>query len=280
MKKKLNKYIPLALGAYINGMAVFTKKRMVEKAFRLFCTPRRGRILPDQKSFLEDAKDDILIVSDTSIQTYRWQGNNTTVLLMHGWESNSFRWRNMIPVLQKEGYNIVAFDAPAHGNTSGKLLNVPLYSSCAQAIIKKYQPRYIIGHSLGGMTMLYNQYKYPNTAIEKLVALGAPSELSDFMKQFQGLLGLSTRVMSGLEDYFMERFGYHFADFSSPKFARDIPAKGLLIHDELDAVAPIYCSEQVHANWKNSTFIRTKGLGHSLHQDKVRDQIVAFLKSQ
>ncbi len=273
--------ITRSIGFYFNVMCYFFPKKMAKKAFLLFCTPRKGKVLPLQKAFLEDAKDLILEVDQIQIQTYRWQGTGPTVFLMHGWESNVFRWRNLIPRLQKENYNIIAMDAPAHGNSTGKILNVPLYTTCAQKVIDTYHPNYVIGHSIGGMTLLYNLYHYSskNNTIAKVITLGSPSELSDFMRQYKSILKLSNRMMRLMEAYFTENFGFKFSDFSSSKFAKEIETSGLLIHDELDKIAPIWSSEQVHSNWKNSIFIKTKGLGHSLHQDKVRDQIVDFLKS-
>lgn len=277
----IGKLITRTIGLYFNLASWVVPKKIAKKAFLLFCTPRKGKVTKAQKGFLEDAKDCILESENVSIQTYFWRGSGPTVLLMHGWESNTFRWRNFIPLLQKENYTIVALDAPAHGNTSGKLLNLPLYSSCTQIVINKYKPTYVVGHSLGGMALLYNLYKYKseNIAIEKVVTLGSPSELSDFMLQYRNILRLSTRMMRMLENYFIKTFGFKFADFSSSKFAKDIEQKGLLIHDELDAVAPYWSSKQVHANWKNSKLVTTKGLGHSLHQDKVRGHIIDFLKS-
>ena len=85
--------------------------------------------------------------------------------------------------------------------------------------------------------------------------------------------------MEALDDYFVEHFGFHIQDFSTSTYAKELSKTGLLIHDELDAIAPVSCSERVHANWKDSSLIKTKGLGHSLHQDGVRDRIIAFLKS-
>ncbi|MFS4493684.1 alpha/beta hydrolase [Maribacter sp. 2308TA10-17] len=281
MNKLIGKIATRIIGLYFNLGSFFIPRKIAKKAFILFCTPRKGKVIKGQKGFLEDAKDLILEEDSISIQTYRWKGSGPTVLLMHGWESNTFRWRNFIPRLQKESYNIIAMDAPGHGNTSGNLLNLPLYSSCAQKVINTYHPTHIIGHSLGGMAVIYNLYKYKtdNASIEKVVTLGSPSELSDFMKQYKNILGLSSRMMRLQENYFKETFGLKFADFSSSKFAKHISTKGLLIHDELDVVAPYWSSEQVHANWKGSKLVTTKGLGHSLHQDKVRDQIVYFLKS-
>jgi len=279
MKKILNKIIPKVYGGYFNTLVHFSEKNISAKAFKLFCTPRKGKVLSSQKSFLGNAKDDILETEGIAIQTYRWQGSGPTLLLLHGWESNTFRWRNFIPKLEAENYNIIAMDAPAHGNSTGAVMNVPLYAVCVQRVIETYAPQHIIGHSIGGMTMIYNQYQNPNNPIEKMVSLAAPSELSDFMQHFKSMLGLKQRLMHGLEKHFIERFGFKFSDFSTPKFVRSITQKGLLIHDELDAIAPIWCSEHVHSNWTNSLFIKTKGLGHSLHQDKVQNQVIDFLKS-
>lgn len=279
MKKILNTYLPKIYGGYFNTLVHFSENKISKTAFNLFCTPRKGKVLPKQKSFLEDAKDTILETNNIVIQTYKWKGSGPTVLLMHGWESNTFRWRDFIPKLLAEHYNVIAMDAPAHGYSKGKTLTLPLYAECAQKVIETYSPKYIIGHSFGGMTMIYNQYKYPNPNIEKLVSLAAPSELSDFMFQYQSMLGLSAKVMRGMENYFVTRFGFRFAKFSGSLFVKNFTKKGLLIHDELDAIAPIWSSEKVHSNWKGSQFIKTKGLGHSLHQDKVRNQVIEFLKS-
>lgn len=281
MKKLFGKIVTRTVGVYFNIACYFAPKKIAKTAFTLFCTPRKGKVIKGQKGFLEDAKDLILTEGETNIQTYRWKGTGPTVLLMHGWESNSFRWRNVLPCLQKENYNIIAMDAPAHGYTSGEVLNLPLYSSCAQIVINEYRPKYIIGHSFGGMAVLYNLFKFKtdNQHIDKVVTLGSPSELTDFMRQYKNILGLSKRMMRLQEEYFINTFGLKFADFSSSKFAKEVTKKGLLIHDELDEIAPIWSSQQVHQNWKGSKLITTKGLGHSLHQDKVRDQIVDFLNS-
>lgn len=279
MKKVIGNIITKSIGLYFNLAVYLYPKKIAKKAFELFCTPRKGKVQGVQKSFLSNAKDELLESNGVSLQTYRWIGAGPTALLMHGWESNTFRWRQVVAQLQKEDYNIIAFDAPAHGYSSGAMLHVPLYADCAQTVIEYYTPKFIIGHSLGGMTMIYNQYKYKNVFVEKIISLGAPSELSDFMRQYKNILGLSSTMMKHLEAYFISIFSLNFSDFSSPKFANSLNIPGLIIHDELDYVAPFWSSEQVHAVWQNSLFIKTKGLGHSLHQDKVRRQIIDFMKS-
>jgi len=280
MKKIVNKLIPKLIGMYYNSMSFVAPEKMGLSAFALFCKPRKGQVTSRQYKFLEDAKDLVLAVEQHKIQTYKWEGIGPTLFLLHGWESNTARWSILIPHLQKENYNIIAMDAPALGNSSGDQLNVPLYTACAQHVIDTYKPTFVIGHSVGGMTLVYNLYKYPkeNANIAKVVTLGAPSELSDFMRQYKLILGLSDRMMRIMEAEFIKKYGFKFADFSTSKFAKDIETSGLLIHDELDDIAPYWCSQQVHSNWKNSKLITTQGLGHSLQQAKVRKYIIDFLK--
>jgi len=279
MKKVLNKYLPLAYGSYFNILAAFSKKKAAEKAFALFCTPRKGRVRPEQQGFLKQAKSHRIKAADEELQTYHWQGDNETVLLLHGWESNAFRWRNLISYLREENYNIVAFDAPAHGHSTGTILNVPLYTECTKAVIDFYNPKILIGHSVGGMNSLYNQEKYPNKEIEKIVTIGSPSRLKDIMMHYQQILKFNDHVLNGLDDYFNASFGFSIDEFSTSTFTGHLQKKGLIIHDKEDSIAPFSASEQVHATWANSTFFKTKGFGHSMHQDEVNHHIMDFIKS-
>ncbi len=279
LKKIVHQCFLFGYGAYFNTWVYLNSKKAAKRAFEVFCSPRKGKVLPMQKSFLNEAKDATLKLEAVELQTYKWFGDNDTILLVHGWESNVFRWHKLIEKLKTEKYNIIAFDAPAHGNSTGTVLNGPLYSKAIQKLIEKYQPKYVIGHSFGGMALLYNEYLHKNSCVVKMITLGSPSELADFMKQYKLLLGLSNTLMKAIELHFTELFDLKFSDFSTSKFAKEITKKGLLIHDNLDTIAPYWASEQVHANWKNSTLITTSGLGHSLHQDSVRNDILNFLKS-
>ncbi|MEP0132419.1 MAG: alpha/beta hydrolase [Eudoraea sp.] len=280
MKKLVNSILARAYGAYFNILALFSKKLAGEKAITLFSSPRKGKVLPLQASFLKQAEDIMIEVGGKQIQTYSWAGTKETVLLLHGWESNSFRWRNLISFLSEANFAIVAFDAPAHGNSSGGIFNVPLYAECTHHIVKHYKPTFIIGHSVGGMAALYHQYVYPHNSIRKIITIGSPSELYELMEHYQNLLGFNNNVLSALDDYFRAHFGFGIWDFSISRFVQELKIEGLLIHDIEDPITPYHNSEKVHANWTNSKLISTRGLGHSMHQDDVNNQIIDFLKSK
>ena len=99
------------------------------------------------------------------------------------------------------------------------------------------------------------------------------------MKRYQEILGFNDQVLTALDTYYKKHFGFSIDEFTTAEYAKSIAISGLLIHDELDLVAPFVASEKVHAHWKNSRLIKTKGLGHSMHQEQVNEQIIDFLKS-
>ncbi|MBT8280657.1 MAG: alpha/beta hydrolase [Muriicola sp.] len=279
MTAYFQRILPKIYGLYFNITALFSEKSVAKKAFLLFSTPRKGRVLPIQESFLKDAKFEKVEVEDIQIQTYHWEGKGKRVLLLHGWESNTYRWRNMIGFLKKEGFDIIAFDAPAHGWSTGKIFHVIKYSACTKTIVDRYKPDYIIGHSVGGMTAVYHQYLWPKNSLRKIVTIGSPSEMQDVMDQYQRILNFNDSVMRALNQLIIERFGFGITDFSTSEFAKELDIDGLLIHDKYDTIAPYRASEKVHQNWKGSQLISTEGLGHSMHQDFVCQNIIDFLNS-
>lgn len=275
----MNNLVPLLYGGYFNLLGLLSKKKVAEKAFSLFSTIRKGKVLPQQLDFLDAAKHERLEISEHSIQTYKWSGNQQTVILIHGWESNTFRWRNLISKLQEADFNIIAFDAPAHGYSTGKILYPPLYAKVLQQLIDRYRPKNLVGHSYGGMTILFNEHKNNNDCIEKIVTVASPSEFHELLEHYQKLLRFNNSVRDALDAYIFNRFGFHIRDFSTAEFVKSNMASGLLFHDRLDKVTPYHASEKVHANWQGSKLISTEGLGHSMHQVEVNEEIVDFLIS-
>jgi pimeloyl-ACP methyl ester carboxylesterase len=279
-KKLVEKYAPRVIGFQLSSLFLINPDKALLKAYKLFSTPRKGQIKPEQEDFLNPAKTTSIEHDSHKIQTYHWKGEGKTVILIHGWDSNTHRWKDLIEELKKENYNIVAFDGPAHGNSQGKLLNVPLYSKCLDRMLKLYQPAFVIGHSVGAMTVVYNQFLKQSPFVEKIVLLGAPSEMSRIMSDYKKILRLSDNFMKALEGFFKEKFDYKFAEFSIASFAKSVEKEALIIHDEYDRVAPIEAAKAIHQNLKHSSLKITEGAGHSLNKDVIHQEIIDFLKHQ
>ncbi len=277
--KKIQYFIiTKSIGLYINNLGLLFPKKATLLAYQIFSQPRIGKLNPNQlPKLLQEAKHEVLEYKQHKIKSYTWQGNANTILLVHGWESNSMRWKKLLPYLKKTGSTMIAIDAPAHGLSSGKEFNAILYSEFIEVAVNKFRPNAIIGHSVGGMASYFYQYKHENPAIEKLVLLGAPSSLRVIFENYVSLLSLNSRMTQALENYFIQKFKFQLDDFSGEKFCKKIHTKGIVAHDVNDKIVAYADGEKIGKSYANAKFIITNGFGHSLHKEDLYEEIASFV---
>lgn len=268
------------IGNCNNLVSYLSVNKAANNALYLFMKPRSGRKLSEeQHDFLGTAFQEELHFDSHKIMTYRWLGDKSTVLLAHGWESNSYRWRTLIDDLKKKGHNIIALDAPAHGNSGSPYFNALLYSEFINVVANRFQPEIIIGHSVGGMSTVFFQNKYQLNSVKKLILLGAPSEFTGVLKRYTDMLGYNQRITKQLNLTIIQRYGDKPENFSTAKYLEGINSKGLIIHDELDAIIPYSDALLIKNSFKDSRLITTKGLGHSLNDESVSNHIYEFIEN-
>ncbi len=278
MQKILYFLLTKSLGLYINTLSFVLPKKASQLAYGYFSEPRTGKLSKDNlPKILQEAKAEIIIHNEDQFQAYIWEGNENTILLVHGWESNASRWENILPYLKKSKSTIIAIDGPAHGLSSGIEFSIPKYAEFIHKAVEKYQPQYLIGHSLGGKSCLYYQYLYPNDSVKKIVVLGAPSDFRILLNNYINLLSLNSTISSSLENHYLTHFKQKVEDFSSQKFVSNLTIQGLIAHDSEDDVVSIKEAKKIANAWKTAQFIETKGLGHSLHDDVLYENIYRFL---
>jgi len=267
------------IGTSLNFLSLFSKRYAANKAIFFFSTPRKGKINREQDEFLGTAFQEELQFENYPIMTYRWLGKKETILLVHGWESNSARWKTMILKLNQKGYNVVALDAPAHGHSGSKDFNAIKYSEFIQVAIKRFNPKIIIAHSVGGMASVFCLKKYNIKTIHKLVLIGAPSEFSDVFKRYTDMMGYNQCIIQQINAIVIERFGVPPDSFSTSKFLEHVETRGLIIHDENDPIIPYSDALEIKDSFKNSNLITTKGMGHSLNNETVASHIYDFIEA-
>jgi esterase/lipase len=277
--KKL-KYFLLAksIGFYINVLSFVAPKKAVQKAYAVFSTPRKGKIQIDTiPEVLKSAEAVAFDFEGKIIQTYLWKGNETVLFLIHGWESNSARWKKALPYILKSGYTIVAIDAPAHGLSSGKDFNAHKYTEFIHHVAKMYNPKILIGHSIGGKACLHYQTIHNNLNVEKIVVLGAPSDFKVIFENYVSLLGLNSKVNSELINFYKENYNLSNQEIEGPLFSDNKNLKGLIAHDIEDKVVAFAEAKKNSNAWKETIFIETKGLGHSMNDEELFEKISEFI---
>ena len=280
--KKIQLFIlTKSVGLYLNLLSFIQPEKAKNKAYSLFSQPRKGKIRASKfPKTLESAEKETFQFEKETFQTYIWRGNDEIILLVHGWESNSSRWKKLLPHLFKTGKTIIAIDAPAHGLSSGKEFNAPSYATYINELTKKYNPTILIGHSIGGAAITYYLHKFGNEKVEKVIMLGSPSDFKIISNSFVSLLSLNNRIKNRLEKFYHEKFDILIDDFKGHNFAKNFTQKAFIAHDINDTVVLVEEGRKFASTWKNATYIETNGLGHSMHDAKLYNQIINFINEK
>jgi hypothetical protein len=267
------------MGLYLNLMAYVAPQAAGRKGFLLFCRPFRIPFSQKQKEFFNTADRYTLQHEEQVIQVYRWGKGPKKIVFLHGWQSHSYRWKAYIESLSKETYTIYALDAPGHGASSGNFLSVPLYSDLIQQfLIELGDVDTVVGHSLGGFSLVYTLHQYPLLPVRKIILMAPPGEATDFVDVFSSTLGLSAYALKHVRNHFVKQYGVGPEYFSTVKFAATIKLNGLIIHDEKDLEAPIHHAVKISKAWQRSHLITTNGFGHNLRSSSVVTAVVDFIE--
>ncbi len=271
--------IPKIIGYFINALSLFSSKTAGKISLTLFATPRNGKVTQLQSDFFDSAVIEQLEYDNLPIMTYHWSGRNETILLVHGWESNAYRWKEFIEELQKKNYNVIALDAPAHGNSGSKVFNAILYSEFINVVSKKFEPEVVIGHSVGGMASVFAQFSYNYKHLKKLVLLGAPAHFTGVLQRYVDMMGYNESVHNEIRKLVLKRFGQPPEYYSTSNFTKSIMAEGLIIHDEKDKIIPFNDAQLISLSYQNSELISTSGFGHGLKDQTIYNAILDFIIS-
>ena len=262
-------------------LSAFSKKKAAQQAFQLFCTPptREKKKLP---AIFNDAEKLQFTFREFDIVGFRWnKGGQKKVLILHGFESSVTNFEKYVAPLIKKGYEVLAFDAPGHGYSSGKSITAIIYRDLVKHIDEHYGPvQSYMGHSLGGFVLGLALAEMPHDENHRVVFVAPSAETSSAITNFFRLIKLDDQVRAEFENHIEKISGRPVSWFSISRTLKDIQAKVLWVHDEDDQVTPFEDALKIkEENYSNVQFVITRGLGHSrIYRDAdVIRTIVDFL---
>lgn len=263
-------------------LSSISKKKTAEKAFALFCTPQ-SRNLKKLPPVFEEAENIHFHFQGFSIRGYRWNnGGRRKMLIVHGFESSAVNFERYVNASVKKGYEVLAFDAPAHGRSSGQKINAIIYRDFITHIYLKYGPiQTFIAHSFGALAASMALAEIKHDENYRLVLIAPATETKTAIDLFFEFLRLDDAgIRREFEAIITQISGHPVSWFSVSRALQKIKAKILWLHDEDDTTTPLkdvyFVKKQ---NYTNIEYVITKGLGHSrIYRDaEVGKRIVEFI---
>jgi pimeloyl-ACP methyl ester carboxylesterase len=267
-------------------LALISKRKAAKKALDLFFSPR---LRAGKKAAPVFGKGEKLTfrLNRHRVRGYRWLPPENQdspfkkVLILHGFESSIKKFDQYIHGFINKGYEVLAFDAPAHGESGGRKITLPLYVEMIKSIYQQYGPvQSFLAHSLGGLAAAHFLESQTHNKDLRLVLIAPATETNTSVDLFFEYLQLDGEVRKEFDKLIYEKTGYPTEYFSIKRAAKKIKGPVLWFHDEEDLITPIGDVLKVkEQNLKNIRFIFTKGLGHrNIYRDSmVTKEAIDFL---
>ena len=269
----------IALRAAFRAVGVTAPEHAARWAETLFCTPPRHQPRSGDEAFLATGRRSTVRWDGQDLAVWEWGPERVpAVLLVHGWGSRAGRFSVMGRGLVEAGHRVVAYDAPAHGRSTGRLASVVEFARALRAVADQVGPvRSLVGHSLGGAAIVLALRD--GLVAERVVLLAAPADVTRFATAFADHLRLTEATRQAMRRNLERRLRARWDDLHLPAIVRRLRVPALLLHDRGDQDVPYRHAEEIAAAWPGARLLATDDLGHRaiLRDASVVRSTVAFL---
>lgn len=285
-RKKLSAVQKIGVGYYrakLNFMNAISHRWAAKTALDLFSKPYRVPKKPDPAIWA--TANSLRFQTETGILAgFEWRSpkpSGKKLLVLHGFAGSSRAFEAYITAALQKGYDVYAYDAPAHGKSEGTHLNAANYANIIDQLIKEHGffDAYL-AHSLGGLSLMLTLHQLHYQQKPKIVLIAPATESKSVAESFYEFMQLPARVRVAFEERVKQLTGVPLQWYSIGRILHDVKANILWLHDEDDTTTPIKdVYPLMQQNPLHVHFYFTKGLGHSrIYKDaKVQKRIVDFL---
>jgi pimeloyl-ACP methyl ester carboxylesterase len=217
---------------------------------------------------------------------YEWTkaADAPVVLMVHGWGARATHMGRMIEPLVEAGFRVVAFDAPAHGESSGVFIDVIEFAAAISAVAKHYGDIHtLIAHSFGAATAMMARRDWGVT-VQRQILISSIDHVKWITHMFEQYVGAAPAIVERMRQRMVERHNgsFDWAQLSVMDMLHQARQPTLLIHDQDDAEIPFQHSLNLLRCAPHAQLHVTSGLGHHrlLGNESVITRVRDFVSQQ
>ena len=244
---------------------------------RAMLSPARPTLPPRVNHHAGAPVAERLPYGDGWIATRAW-GSGPTVLLMHGWSGTTADMDDFVEPLVERGFRVVAFDAPAHGESDGQRTNLIQCAGAALQVGAVFGPVWgVVAHSFGGPCAAIAGRS--GLKMQRLALLGPPCSMPDMVALRAQRAGVPRHIVELTNRRIAARLRIEWNDIATDRLVAELKTQVLVVHDRDDRTVPFDQGVRVAAAAKDGRLFATAGLGHDavLWDPGVIREVVDFL---
>ena len=243
-----------------------------------------GRFLTPRPSVATPRDDELLgrgaaLELNCRLAATSW-GAGPTVLLAHGWESRRAHWGAFVQPLLEAGFQAVAVDAPAHGDSPGTKANVLQYGKALVEVGGELGPLAgVVGHSFGAGASVIALHR--GLKAERVVFISGPSSVVTVIERWGRHDGLRESDIPAFVRLVEREAGEGGEFMDVAQIVPRLTTRALVVHDRTDREIPVEEGLAVAASWPGATLMVTERFGHRriMLAGEVVSAVVEFLRA-
>ncbi|MEE2643289.1 MAG: alpha/beta hydrolase [Myxococcota bacterium] len=235
----------------------------------LLIIPRRYPRPQREAERLESAERHKIHFEGKEVAVWRWRPSVSTqtlstapqLLLVHGWEGRGSQLAAVVPAMLARGWQVLAVDAPGHGESAGRSLSAPEYAAVLLQVERSFGSfSGIIAHSFGSIatTLALRQ----GLRCERLAFIGAGIWVDETLDRLGLIIGCSTKLVREALQLRARNEGINWRVLFADELYQEQSTPLLVIHDRGDREIPFSLVSRLQAAWPTSELKATEGLGH------------------
>ncbi len=251
-------------------------------ARKIWFTTLRIKKSPIEQKIADLANPTMVEIQETPIRLWHWGEEGPTILFIHGWSGRGTQIASFVNPLVDQGFQVLSFDAPAHGESGGKHTDATKIAETLSEIVKlKGSFHGVITHSMGAIVLA--QLMNDPLKVDRVVMICPPINLDVMLRNFQNRFNLPQTIIEKLREMIKQDLGEDIEEkISLQNKTNRFKCPVLIIHDEDDIEVDWHSTENLAKNISGAEFYKTQSLGHIkiLFDQSVIEKVAGFLSKK
>ena len=238
---------------------------MAALIYRLMARPARRAPNPSEAQVLAMARASTLHYDGFEMRRYDWgDAGQPTVLLIHGWEGQSANFAAIIPLLLELGNRVIAIDAQAHGQSSGRQSQMFAYGQFLSEHFQQLAPDYLISHSFGSVSAAMALAEHENYPLKCWLMVTTPHRYRDRLQRAADQFGMTPAVLARVARKVEQELALDIDALDMAAYCRRFHGveQAAIAHSADDKILLIEWSRAVAEAFSHCDFYELQGLGH------------------
>lgn len=237
-------------------------RKTAQQSVKLFLSPRTFPIKDwEYQAECEAKRVCFGPVHGHQLSALKWDGTGQRILLMHGWESRATQMSVIAESLSRQGYEVIAIDAPMHGNSGGSAANPVAFADAICAASEEFGPfSAAVGHSMGcvGLAIACDF----GVEIPCYALIASPANMQETLQAFADFTCLPKQPAELFIRGVGEQVGRAAVELDVGDLLSQHQPNVLLLHSEDDLEVPFNAAETIQRKLPGTDIFRASGVGH------------------